>query len=302
LFRSSGLSMTGSNADVRIAIKPSEEGAVLISLFNAITGQSLSGGVTNKKAQTAITLAAKELTTNRGNALVVAGSNDVNVQLLANAINSALGAYGAIIDLDNFSKQYQGADADFQQFLASAGAGQVGVAFFLNANPLYDYIKSDDVTKALAKVDFTLSFSDRADETASTLKAIAPTASFLESWGDSSSKERYYTVIEPTIKPVFNTRQAEQSLLIWAGDNTNVYEFVKHNWESNILAGTGKSWNDVLQTGFVYKGTSSGSSYTANVDVNAVATAVVSASKALAGDVELKLYEPTGLRDGRYAN
>src|SRR5690606_9948028 len=35
----SGLSMTGSNADVRIAIKPSEEGAVLISLYNAITGQ-----------------------------------------------------------------------------------------------------------------------------------------------------------------------------------------------------------------------------------------------------------------------
>src|SRR5690606_23278669 len=73
----SGLSMTGSNADVRIAIKPSEEGAVLISLYNAITGQSLPGGVSNKKAQTAITLAAKELTNNRGGAVVVAGSNDV---------------------------------------------------------------------------------------------------------------------------------------------------------------------------------------------------------------------------------
>src|SRR5690606_21276528 len=74
----SGLSMTGSNADVRIAIKPSEEGAVLISLYNAITGQSLAGGVNNKKAQTAITLVAKELTNARGRAVVVAGSNDVN--------------------------------------------------------------------------------------------------------------------------------------------------------------------------------------------------------------------------------
>lgn len=298
----SGLSMTGSNADVRIAIKPSEEGAVLISLFNAITGQSVSGGVTNKKAQTAITLAAKELITNRGNAVVVAGSNDVNIQLLTNAINSALGAYGSIIDLDNFSKQYQGSDADFQQFLASANAGQIGVAFFLNTNPFYDYIKADDVTAALAKVEFTLSFSDRADETASVLKAIAPTSSFLESWGDSSSKEGYYTIVQPTINPVFNTRQADQSLLVWAGSTTNIYEFVKENWEANVLAGTGKVWNDVLQSGFIYKGTDSGSSYSANVDVNAVSAAILTLSKAIAGEVELKLYEPSGLRDGRYAN
>jgi len=298
----SGLSMTGSNADVRIAIKPSEEGAVLISLYNAITGQSLAGGVSNKKAQTAIVLAAKELTNNRGNAVVVAGANDVNIQLLANAINSALGAYGAIIDLDNYSKQYEGSDAAFQQFLSAATAGQVGAALFLNSNPIYDYFKTEDVSNALAKIDFTLSFADRADETASVLKAIAPTSSFLESWGDASAKEGYYTIVQPTINPVFNTRQAEQSLLVWAGDNTNIYDFVRKNWEENILAGTGKSWNDVLQTGFIYKGSSVGSSYTANVDVNAVANTIGTTSKAIVGDFELKLYESTVMRDGRYAN
>ena len=298
----SGLSLTGTNADVRIAIKPSEEGAVLISLYNAITGQSLAGGVSNKKAQTAIALAAKELTNNRGNAVVVAGANDVNIQLLANAINTALNAYGPIIDLDNYSKQHQGSDAAFQGFLADAAAGKVGVAFFLNSNPLYNYFKADAVASALAKVDFTLSFADRADETASTLKAIAPVSTFLESWGDASAKEGYYTIVQPTISPVFNTRQAEQSLLTWAGDQTDIYDFVRKNWEANILPGTGKSWNDLLQTGFVYKGTTTGSSYSASVDVNAVAGAIVKASKAIVGDFELRLYEPNGLRDGRFAN
>lgn len=298
----SGLSMTGSNADVRIAIKPSEEGAVLISLYNAITGQSLAGGVTNKKAQTAITLAAKELTGLKGSALVVAGSNDVNVQLLVNAINSNLGAYGDIIDLDNYSKQHQGSDAGFQEFLKSAAAGQVGVAMFLNSNPVYDYFKSEDVKAALAKVDFSLSFSDRADETASELKAIAPTCSFLESWGDSSSREGYYSVVQPTINLIFNTRQAEQSLLVWSGDTTSIHDFVKQNWEENILVGTGKAWKDVLQAGFIYKGTEKGGAYSAQVDVSAVAAAVVANGKAVAGEVELKLYESTGMRDGRYAN
>ncbi|MBE8713423.1 TAT-variant-translocated molybdopterin oxidoreductase [Sphingobacterium hungaricum] len=299
----SGLSMTGSNADVRIAIKPSEEGAVLISLYNAITGANLSGGVTaNKKAATAIQLTAKELQSNQRNAVVVSGSNDVNVQTLVNAINSALGAYGSIIDLDNYSKQYQGSDAAFQQFIANANAGQVGVAFFLNSNPVYDYYKSEDVKNALAKVEFTLSFSDRADETATTLKAIAPTSNFLESWGDASSKEGYFTVVQPTINPVFNTRQAEQSLLIWAGNTSSIYDFVKQNWEATILAGTGKDWKQVLQTGFIYKGTNSGSFYTFNGDVQSAASAVTALDKSIAGEVELRLYESTGMRDGRYAN
>lgn len=298
----SGLSMTGSNADVRIAIKPSEEGAVLISLYNAITGQNVAGGTTNAKAKTAIALAAKELVNNRGAAVVVAGSNDTNAQLLANAINTALGAYGAVIDLDNFSKQYQGSDAGFQTFLNAAKAGQVGVAFFLNSNPVYDYFKTDDVKAALAKIDYTVSFADRADETASELKAIAPNCTFLEAWGDSSAKEGLFTIVQPTINPVFNTRQVEQSLLIWAGVNKPIHDFVKENWEANILAGTGKLWKDVLQQGFVYKGSATGSAYAANVDVNAAAAALTAESKKVAGGVELKLYESPNLRDGRWAN
>src|SRR5690606_9599336 len=90
--------------------------------------------------------------------------------------------------------------------------------------------------------------------------------------------------------------------MVWEGDNTNINKFVRQNWEYNILAGTGKAWKDVLQTGFIYKGSETGSSYTANVDVNAVTTAINTAAKAIAGDFELKLYESTSIRDGRYAN
>lgn len=298
----SGLSMTGSNADVRIAIKPSEEGAVLISLYNEITGQSVTGGTTNAKAQTAIKLVAKELVASKGAAVVVAGANDVNIQSLVNAINTQLGAYGAIIDLDNYSKQYQGSDAAFQQFLTAAKGGQVGVALFLNSNPVYNYFNSADVEEAIKKVDFTLSFAERKDETASLLKAIAPVPNYLESWGDASAKEGVFTVVQPTINPIYNTRQAEQSFLVWAGETTNIYDFVRQNWETNILAGTGKSWKEVLQAGYISKATAAGSAYSANVDLASVVSAIVADSKKIAGDVELKLYESTTLRDGRYAN
>lgn len=125
-----GLSMTGANADARVAVKPSEEGAVLISLYNAVTGGSLAGGLsTNDKAQKVIGLAAKELVNARGRALVVTGSNDVAMQTLTNAINAALESYGSTIDLDNVSYQYKGNDTDFSTFLNEAAAGQVDVAF-----------------------------------------------------------------------------------------------------------------------------------------------------------------------------
>src|SRR5690606_29381875 len=132
--------LTGTNADVRVAIKPSEEGALLIALYNAITGGNLPGALsTNPKAQTALKLVAQELQQARGRALVVSGSNEVALQTLTNAINAALQSYGSTIDLDNPSYHYKGDDEAFEAFLAEVNRGEVDVAFFLNANPLYEY-------------------------------------------------------------------------------------------------------------------------------------------------------------------
>jgi hypothetical protein len=39
----SGMSLTGTNADVRIAIKPSEEGVALVNLYNALSGYIFTG-------------------------------------------------------------------------------------------------------------------------------------------------------------------------------------------------------------------------------------------------------------------
>src|SRR5699024_3336501 len=134
-----GLSLTGTVADVRIAIKPSEEGAVLIALYNHLTGQNLQGGQLKKKAQTAVQLAAQELQNNRGRALVVSGSNDPDIQALTNAINLQLQAYGKSIRLDRPSNLFNGLDEEFNQFLADAKAGQVGAALFWGVNPAYSY-------------------------------------------------------------------------------------------------------------------------------------------------------------------
>ncbi|GGH02844.1 quinol:cytochrome C oxidoreductase [Parapedobacter pyrenivorans] len=299
-----GMSLTGTNADVRIAIKPSEEGPLLIGLYNTITGSNLPGALnTNQKAQTALKLVAQELQQAQGRAVVVSGSNDIALQTLTNAINVALQSYGSTIDLDNPSYHYKGDDEAFAAFLAEANRGDVDVAFFLNANPLYEYANAGAVTEALDKIKFKLSFADRADETASALDAIAPNHNFLESWGDAQPRGGYYTIVQPTINPVYNTRQAEQSLLLWAGEKTDYYTFVKTNWEQQLLAGSSKTWKDVLQTGFEYKGDQPAAAYTFDTaTLGAVADAIATYSKALAKDVEVQLYQSVALKDGKQGN
>lgn len=299
-----GLSLTGTNADVRIAVKPSEEAAVLVSLYNEITGSSQSGALsTNKKAQTAIQLAAKELKLNRGNAVVVAGSNDAQVQILVNAINAELDAYNQIIDLESYSKQYAGDDASFKKFVDDAHAGRIGAAIFVDANPAYTHYKAEEVEKAIKNIEFTVSLSDRKDETASLANAIATSCSFFESWGDASIREGFYTIVQPTINPLFNSRQIEKSLLAWAGDReTSAYDFVRKNWEENILVDSGKSWKEILQSGFFDNTPSESAAPSFSGNVTGAINKATQAAKEIAGDIELHLYEPSVMRDGHHAN
>ena len=307
------MSVTGTNADVRIPIKPSEEGVALINLYNAISGTTLPGSqklANNPNADKAILLVAKELQQAKGKALVVAGSNDVATQILVNAINSLLGSYGTTIDLDNPSKQYAGNDAEFAEFVGEINSGDVGAVFFLNANPVYDYYKSNDVVNGLKKVRLKVSFSDKNEETAALCNIIAPNHHYLESWGDDNALEGYYTILQPTINPVYDSRQAEQSLLIWSGSAVkDYYTYVRNTWDKTLLAKGGLAgqagWEKLLQTGFVKADPIATGNYTFSYGLESVAQKILDHSKELTADgskVELQLYQKVAIRDGKRAN
>jgi MoCo/4Fe-4S cofactor protein with predicted Tat translocation signal len=308
-----GMSLTGTNADVRIPLKPSEEGVALINLYNVITGTTLPGSkkLADNAANNAITIAANELKAAKGKALVVAGSNDVATQILVNAINAALGSYGTTIDLDNNSNQYKGNDADLVEFISEAKTGAIGAVLFLNANPVYDYNNVKELTDALAKVPLKITFATSLDETAAISTVVAPDNHYLESWGDDSAIAGYYTVLQPTINPVYNTRQAEESLLIWSNNAVkSYYTYVRNNWDKSVLALGGlsgqKGWETVLQTGFIKTADKPAAAYAFSKDLNAVAQTILAQSAQLvaSGDkaYELHLYQSSALRDGKHAN
>jgi molybdopterin-containing oxidoreductase family iron-sulfur binding subunit len=304
-----GMSLTGTNADARLPLKPSEEGIALLNLYAALGG-TVNGSKplsNNPNAEKAIALAAKELSVAKGSSLVLSGSNDVSIQILVNAINALLGNYGSTIDLDNPSYQYAGNDAEFVEFINEMNRGEVDAVFFLNSNPAYEFNDSKLFTDALSKVKLRVSFADRRDETASLCQVVAPNHHYLESWGDSNPVEGYYTIVQPTINPVYNSRNAEQGLLIWSGNTvTNFHQYIQNNWAKTVLAQSNTSWKDLLQKGSVTLPAKSAGNYSFSRDLNSVVQTIISNSNSLAkgGDnsIELHIYQNVAIGDGKTAN
>jgi len=304
----SNLSLTGSNADYRTPIKPSQEGLYVANLYNAIAAKTGAPQLSVAKVQDDAILkkAAGDLLKAKGASIVVSGSNDANVQSVVIAINDLLGSYGATIDALRSVNLRSGNDAQFADFAKKLNAGSVGGVIFYNCNPVYDHPLGDQIKAGLGKAKFTLSTSDRKDETASLVKYQAPDHHYLESWNDFEPVTGSFSLSQPTINNIFDTRQAQQSFLTWAGETTNYYDFVKASWEANVFPNANEIsfdafWDKCVQDG-VFEVAVEGEMTTPAVDVAALAGAISSAYKADNSGLELMIYQNNSVADGTQAN
>ncbi len=299
------LSLTGSNADNRYKIKPSQQGAAVAGLYNRVA--ALTGGAAVSAANTPVDKAldsvAKELVAAKGKSLVVSGSNDANEQVLVNAINTLLTNYGTTINIDRACNLRAGNDAQVAQLMSDMNSGAVGAILLWNTNPVYTLGK--DFQTALSKVSLKVSLSDRADETAQLCDFVCPDNHYLESWNDYTPYTGSFSLCQPTISPIFNTRQAQESLLKWAGSTAaDYYSYLQTNWMSGMYGmQTGISsaeafWNQSLRDGVFNAAAPAGGavSFTGNV-----ADAAAKLAKPASG-VEVAVYTKTGMGNGNQAN
>lgn len=304
------LSMTGANADYRTQIKPSQEGAVVAQLYNLIAAKagraSVSGGTDAKF----LAKAAEDLWAARGKALVVAGSNDKAVQVLVNGINDMLGSYGTTI-LPNLPVNYRlGDDAAMDNFVTELEGGKISAVIFYNANPVYDHPKGEAIAKAIKNISLSVSTSYKEDETATLTKYIAPDHHYLEAWNDAEPKKNHYSLAQPTIRPIFKSRAAQESFLVWTGEaNVDYFEIIKQNWKNWFFANQTLSidfqafWDKALYDGVYEIAAPAFTPVTFAGDVAAAASAIAANYKAApAGSYEVVIYESGNLGNGSQAN
>jgi molybdopterin-containing oxidoreductase family iron-sulfur binding subunit len=302
----SGMSLTGSNADHRIFIKPSEQGQAVIALYNeiaevmgevSISVQKLS----HEKSNSAIKEMAKDLLEAEGS-IVISDSNDKYVQVVVNKINDLLGNYGNTINFKNYSNQRQGDDKLVKKLTDDMNAGRVDVVIINDANPIYDAPNASEFAKAIKKVKTVISCDSWYTETSEFANYLAPQTHFLESWGDAEPKRGQFSVIQPTISPLHENRQFIESLLVWAGSETvTAYDYVKSIWSSTALEEAldkSTAWDNALHDGFVIKDTE-------ELDLVFEGDAISAGNKierAVSSGVEINFYESVNIGGGQYAN
>ena len=285
------MSLAGANADKRIPLTVAEQKLALVKIYNIVTGNAVSVG--NTVADAEITKAAQQLKAAGTNGVLVSGLDDVNAQLLVFAINQALGSQAFNPAQPKYVRG--GNNKEVAQLVKDMNAGLVHTLIMSGVNPVYTLANGDAFAEGLKKVKLSAAFTLREDETASLTNIAAAAPHYLESWGDVQMKKGHYSITQPTIRPLFNTKQFQEGLLTWLGKTASYYDYLK---SAGAGYTNGKSWNQLVHDGFV--ATEITGSATASADFNGAASALASSKKA--AGLELVLYPKTGMGDGQQAN
>jgi len=298
------MSLTGANADKRVPATPTQQKLALAKLYSYVVGGSVSGDLP-KQIDDAVRKAASELKKAGSNGVVVTGIQDVNAQTVALEINAYLSS--KVFDKYAPIKTRQGNDMDVKTLVADMKAGKVGAVIMSGVNPLYTLPNANDFAEGLKKTELSIAFSMKADETASATQYIAAAPHYLESWGDVEIKKGHYGLTQPTIRPLFDTRQFQDALLKWTGNDMSYHDFIKDNWNTGILGGS--SFNQALHDGLYVGAMPTLENTPETTEANTLETVASSgdAARALASSskaegLELTLYTKVGMGDGQQAN
>ncbi|MEZ0392752.1 MAG: TAT-variant-translocated molybdopterin oxidoreductase [Pseudobdellovibrionaceae bacterium] len=331
----SAYSLTGANADIRVRIKPSQQIAVVMGLAHEIIvkkGQTRFAGnasvksaldpFANVASQLALepalfTKLADDLIQNRGKSLIVAGglptltAQSQDLQVAVNFLNSALDNDGATVEGKNGLPGVGASYSALASLVNDLNKGTIKTVIIHGCNPVYALPEEFGFAEALKKAEMVLYTGDRNDETGRQAHFVIPDHHSLESWGDAEIGRGVYSIHQPTIRPMYDTRSLGLTLMTWAymakrGSKRlttyeTYYDFLRSVWKEEIHPKVGKGqafedfWENVLQEGFAG---SLADSSARNFKLEALSGVKPVSSQGY----ELVLYPTIALGDGRLAN
>ncbi len=255
------MSLSGSNADERIQILPSEMRAIAMGLAERIAkkvGMPLTLPPTTTDKGALLDKWAEMLAGLRHEGLVLSDSSDLAVQSACLAINWALGNYGGTVDLISHYGAMPNGQAEVDKVIDDLKSGAVSGVILVDVNPAYDSPRAADWSEGLKKTGFSLALAQRDDETAQLCKHTAAISHFLESWGDAEAMRGTVAVQQPLVNAIFDTKGAYDLLLSWTADNKHagMYEFTQAHWQAAVLPRAHKSpdfqsfWDSTVRDGF----------------------------------------------------
>ncbi|NWF89120.1 MAG: TAT-variant-translocated molybdopterin oxidoreductase [Ignavibacteriaceae bacterium] len=256
------LSLTGMNADHRIRLRPHAQLDFVLSLITEIckkTGiNSLLGGYKSlaefaKQQNISLTILnalVSDLIKNKSKAIVHAGTTlPEEVHIAVNYLNELLG--NTVLyrtDCSEVTLLPNSQMSDWENLINKMNSGKIGVVIHFNSNPVFHLADDYNYEKALAKVPMVVSLTEKENESSENANFVLPINHDFESWGDFKTRTGFYSLQQPIIAPLYNSRQKESILLTWISGKSETYndkiyhEYLMNRWKTEVFP----SLNSVL--------------------------------------------------------
>jgi molybdopterin-containing oxidoreductase family iron-sulfur binding subunit len=285
----SNMSLSGANADVRVPILPSLQLEVLKALV------SDSYVKLPKHVSVLVEKAKKQLKKAGKKGVIITGIPDFDAQKMVLDYNQD----SAVMDVKSPRTTFMGRSSEVEKVMNGVISGDIKGLISVGVNPVYSFPDAR-FRDAYKNLPFSLAFSMKEDETAVLAQIIGATPHYLESWGDCQFKKGTFSLMQPTIRPLFNTQQFQECLVRWTQSGSSYYDFLKDFWSNNILE-SGNHWNQALHDGVIKSKAKVKTDADTSIGEVLISKKRINTKKS-SGDLELTLYTKTGLGDGQQAN
>ena len=303
-----GVSLTGTNADRRLAAAPSAIPALAGRLARLVfeklgvpAPQGLSAFGASAEHEAFLQAAAADLAAARGaSVLTVGAAQPAELHALAHHVNAALGNAGATVV---YTEEPHGTHEDVtavRRLAESAAGGAVQVLLVLGANPVYGGFADLDLASAIARVPLSVHLGTHRDETGAACRWHLPRAHVLEAWDDARAWDGTMSVVQPLIEPLWGGKTPAEVLAILLDESAQRgYDLVRETWGPVLGPDFEAAWRRVLHDGVL-----EGSVYPPVAPVLAPLGDAVAASAARPARAELEaVVRPDAkLLDGRFSN
>ena len=293
----SNMTLSGANADLRVPLKLNEQKLVLIEIYKSIVGNNIqlkSDVSLNDKTKNIVNKLIKEIKSAGDGSVILSGIKDESIQSLVLEINEKLNSYS--FNPSNTILTRSGNDEKISKLISRMNNGDVGALVMSGVNPVYSLADSKKFSEGLSKVEFSVCFSMKNDETAKLSKYVAASNHYLESWCDYELVSNEFSLAQPVIRTLFDTKQFQDLLLVWTENKTSFHDYIKNYWSTNILESG--SWNKALHDGVFVKRRKNKSLSKSKSNKKIFTIEDVKSSNKF----ELNIYPKTGMGDGQHAN
>jgi len=244
----SAWTVTGTNADHRLRLKPSLVAHFALALAGELAKRGLSlpsevmaqlpkstpAGIDGKF----VAAAAGDLLKAQGRGLLVVGKAlPAGVHALVHAIHAALGAVGETVNYVKAGDAGRPLDRDAIKGLSAAlDAGQVETLIVLGGNPVFDAPADLGLAEKFKKVQ-VIHLGLYRNETALASALHIPRAHFLEAWGDLRAADGTASIVQPLIAPLYKGwSDIELVNYLLTGNMVRGYELVRDTWRGVAAA------------------------------------------------------------------